>query len=109
MSLYTLPNSTSGIDLIFTDTMTTLPSFTPMILLFVFFTILLGGIGRQKQRLGTADYPMWMVIASLGTFLTATIMTMATGFINLAWYTIVIAITILSAVLLFLDRKPSEV
>ena len=108
MSLYTLPNATKGIDTIVQDTITAVPSFPPMILIFVFMVVFLGGITRQKSRLGTADYPMWATVSSLATFLIAILMSLGTGFINLTWLSVVVAITIMSGVWLFLDRKASE-
>jgi len=107
--LYTIPNSTAGIDEIATQTVSTVSSFTPLLLAFVFFTILLGGIARQKARTGTSDYALWSVVASLGTFMVATIMTMISGMINLTWYAVIISITIASAFWLFMDRRQSEV
>lgn len=107
--LYTLPNSTSGFDQIIVDTATNVPSFAPLILFFIFFVIMVGGIARQKMRTGTADYAMWAVTASLITFLATLILSTTTGIIRLDWLVIVIVITIFSGVWLFLDRRQSEV
>ena len=109
MSLYDLPNATTGIDDIVVQTVTAVPSLTPLILAFVFFVVFLGGIGRQKARIGTADYPMWATVASMSTFMIALIMTMIEGIIRLDWLVVVIVITIFSGAWLFLDRKQSEV
>ena len=109
MSLYNLPNATSGVDAILVDTATAMPSLTPLILLFTFFVVWLGGMARQKLRVGTTDAALWCVVASLATFMTATIMTMISGIISLAWYSIVITITILAGFWLFMDRRQSEV
>jgi len=109
MSLYDLPNSTTGMDDILVETITAVPSFTPLLLLFVFFVVFLGGISRQKLKTGTADYAMWSVVASLATFMIALIMSMVEGIIRLDWLIIVVAVTIFSGVWLFLDRRQSEV
>ena len=107
--LYDLPNNTSGMDQILVDTVTAVPSFAPLLLVFVFFVVFLGGIGRQKLRTGTADYSMWCVIASLSTFMITLIMSTISGIIRLDVLVIVTAVTIMSGVWFFLDRKPQEV
>jgi len=113
--LYELPNATSGLDAIVVQLINTGEDsgsgfgFIPLLLAFVFFTIFLSGIGKQKARTGTADYPMWSVIASLATFFTTLILSLYTGFIHVSWLVIMVVITIFSAVWLFLDRKISEV
>ena len=107
--LYDLPNSTAGMDSILVQTMNISPYLSPMLLLFVFFTVFLGGMARQKLRTGIADAPVWAVIASMSMFLIALIMTMITGLIGLDTLVIVIVLTIFSAVWLFLDKRSSEV
>ena len=107
--LYAMPNATSGIDEIAKQTITAVPTFVPMLLAFVFFVIFLGGISRQKARTGTADYPLWSVIASISIYLIALMLTLAEGLIRLDWLAIVTVITIFSGVWFFLDRKASEV
>ena len=98
MSLYNLPNATSGIDDIAIQVITAVPSLTPLILLFVFFVVFIGGIARQSSRSVTADYPMWSVIASISTLMIALLMSLKEGFIRLEWLVIVIVITIFSGV-----------
>ncbi len=109
MSLYDLPNSTSGLDAIVVDTVTAMPSLTPLILLFTFFVVWLGGMARQRMRTGTADAALWCVVGSLATFMIAMIMTMIEGIIRLEWLAVVIVITILSGFWLFMDRKQGEI
>jgi len=109
MSLYNLPNATTGADDILVQTVTAVPGIASLLLVFVFFVVFLGGVGRQKARSGTADYPMWSVTASLSTFLVALIMSLVAGLINLDWLIIVTVITIFSGVWLFLDRRQGEV
>ena len=107
--LYNLPNATSGADAILSQTTNVFPSFTPLILFFVFGVVFLGGITRQKLRTGTADYSAWAIIASIATLLPALLFSVSSGFIRLDWLLIVISLNILSAVWFFLDRKASEV
>lgn len=109
LELYTISGNTTGIDNILIDTIASVPAFTPLLLLFVFFVVFLGGIGKQKARTGTADYPMWATVASISMFITALIMTLAEGIIRLEWLVIVVVITIFSGVWLFLDKRGSEV
>lgn len=106
--LYNLPNATSGADTILVETVRVVPSFTSLLLAFVFFVVFLGGIARQKARSGTADYPMWSVVASLSMFLVSLILTMTSGLLSLDILVVVVVITIFSAVWFFLDRKSSE-
>lgn len=107
--LYNLPNSTSGFDAIATETIEVIPNFASYIMVFVFFIVFLGGVMRQKLKTGTADAPLWAVIASISTLLVALVLSVSSGFINLGWLAIVTVITIFSGVWLFLDRRQSEV
>lgn len=107
--LYELPNATTGLDDILVETATAIPSFAPLLMVFVFFVVFLGGAGMQSRRLGTADYPMWAVVASMAVFMLALLMSVIEGLLRLEWLVIVLVITIFSGVWLFLDRKQSEV
>ena len=107
--VYTLPNATSGGDAIAIQTVSALPSLTPLLLAFVFFTVWLGGISRQKIRTGEADYPLWAVVASLACLMVSLVLSTISGLIQLDWLVIVIVITIFSGVWLFLDRKDGGV
>jgi len=104
LELYTLPNATQP-DEIITQIITQVPSFTPLLLAFIFFTIFIGGIVRQSMKIGTADYSMWAVIAAIGTLITTLIMTTATGFVNLSWLVVVVVVTIFCGLWFFLDRS----
>jgi hypothetical protein len=108
MTLYNISNNTGGMDNILVDTMTSVGSFIPLLLVFTFFVVFLGGIGRQKARTGTADFPMWAVVASISTLLLSLIMTLVEGLIRLEWLSIIIVVTIFSGVWLFLDKKNGE-
>ena len=107
--LYDLPNATSGIDAIASQTFTTFPWVTPLVLLFVYLIVFLGGMTRQKARTGTSDYSAWSILASIATFIIALLFSVNSGFIRLDWLVIVVSLTILSAVWFFLDRRPSEI
>ena len=108
--LYSLPNSTAGIDAIVLQM--TQGSFYWLIPLFLFFTftiVFIGGITRQKIKTGTADYSVWAVLASIATLLPALLFSVTAGFIRLDWLVIVVSLNILSAIWFFLDRKITEV
>jgi len=107
--LYNLPNSTSGMDQITSDLLVQVPFVTPLILLFVFLLIFIGGIVRQTVRTGSADYPSWAVVASISTLLPTLALSVSSGFINLDVLIIVVTLNILSATWLFLDRRITEV
>jgi hypothetical protein len=107
--LYNLPNETSGFDNILLQIASTIPPFIPLILFFVWAFVFLGGVGAQSRRMGSADYPMWSVIASISTLLVSLILSVTAGFIRLEWLAIVITITIFSSIWFFLDRKYTEI
>ena len=107
--IYDLPNSTSGIDTIATQTITAVPAFTPLFLLFIFFLVFIGGSSRQKAKTGTADFPLWSVIAGISALMIALLMSTITGIIQLQYLIITVVITIFCGVWFFLDRRPSEV
>lgn len=106
--LYNLPNSTSGIDNIIIQTITVVPGFAPLFLLFIFFTVLLSGSAQQKARTGIADFPMWSVVASISCLLIALLMSTISGIIQLDYLIVVVVITIFSGIWLFLDHRQSE-
>ena len=108
LELYTLPNSTTGIDQIFKQTITALPGLPSLILAFVWFVVFLGGMGQQKLRTGLSEASTWAVIASMSIFLLSLLMTSTTGIISLSTLGVVIAITILSGVWLFFDKRQGE-
>ena len=107
--IYNLPNETSGIDAIVIQTFELFPWLGALFLMFTFLTVFLGGITRQKIRSGTADYPVWSIIASLSILIIALLFSVSAGFIRLDWLIIVISLNILSAIWLFLDKKSSEI
>ena len=107
--LFDLPNATGGLDAIAVQTVAAVPALFPLMMFFVFMVVFLGGIARQKMASGTADYPMWSVVASLSTYMVALILTLFEGLIRLDWLVIITTVTIFSGVWLFLDRRASEV
>lgn len=107
--LYNLPNATTGIDAITIQMFESFPFLGALVLLFVYLTVFIGGITRQTIRSGTADYSAWAIIAGMATLLPALLFSINSGFIQLDWLIIVVAVNILSAVWFFMDRKPSEV
>jgi hypothetical protein len=109
LDLYTLPNSTSGIDQILVDTITVIPQLPYLILMFVWFVIFLGGMGQQKMRLGVAETSTWALVSSLAIFFLTLLMSIPSGIINLTDLGIVVAITILSAVWFFFDKRQGEI
>ena len=106
--LYSIPNATTGMDDILIQEQAAVPSFIPLILLFVFFVVFLGGVIRQKARTGTADYSLWALLGCLTTFFTSLLMSVIQGLVNLFWLGIIIFLTIFAAVWFFIDRKPQE-
>lgn len=107
--LFTMPNSTGGMDEILTQSASSMSGITPLLLLFTFLVVAIGGIWRQSLRTGTADYSMWFVIASLLTFLLALMMSVIEGLIRIEYLVIVVVITIFSGIWFFLDRDNSGV
>jgi len=107
--LYSLPNSTVGVDAIAKQTISLFPGFTSMMLFFIFLVVFLGGIARQKTRTGTADYSAWAILASISTLLLALLFSVSSGFISLDVLVIVVTLNILSAIWFFLDKRVTEV
>jgi len=108
--LYSIPNSTSGLDsIVLQMTEGSFYWLVPMILFFTFMIIFVGGITRQKIKTGTSDYSVWAVLASIATLLPALLFSVTAGFIRLDWLVIVVSLNILSAIWFFLDRKITEV
>ena len=107
--LYEIPNATSGIDNIAVQLVSAVPGFTPLLLLFVFFMVFLGGSARQKARTGNADFPQWALVGSLASFVIALLLSTISGLILLDYLVITVVITIFCGVWFFLDKKQSEV
>jgi len=110
MSIYNLPNNTTGLDGLVTQ-MTTgnFHWFVPIILFFVWIVVFLGGITRQKAKTGRADYSGWCIISSLSILLVALFFSISTGFMSLDRLIIVVTFNLFSAVWFFFDRKANEI
>lgn len=106
--LYNQPNLTSGIDGAIITTATAVPIFPIMLLMFVYFVVFLGGSANQKRRIGYADYPFWAVLSGMTITFLSLILTLQAGIINLTTLSIVIAVTIMSAVWFFLNKQKGE-
>jgi hypothetical protein len=102
--LYTLPNNTTGMDDILVQSALAMHSIIPLFLMFIFFTIWVGGIWRQSIKTGAVDPSLWCVIASISTFLVALLMSVVEGLIPLPSLIIITVVTIFSGVWFFLDR-----
>jgi len=109
MSLYDTPNLTSGIDDALIDVIGEVGVFVPMLLLFVFGIVFIGGMNSQKRRVGYVDTPMWAVLSSLSTLLVALGLSLVSGGIQLQVLAIVVAITVGSGIWFFLDRSRNEI
>lgn len=106
---YETPNLTGGFDDVVVDLAGGVPSFVPMLLFFIFSIVMIGGSANQFRRSGTTDVPMWMTMAGLVTTSIALLMTLKDGIINLPTLSIVLTVTIASALWLFLSRSRQEI
>lgn len=106
--LFNQPNLSSGIDEAIVSTASAVPIFPIMLLAFIFFVVFVGGSANQKRRIGSADYPFWMILASLSMTMVALIFTLTSGIINSVVLSIVIGITILSGLWFFLSKARGE-
>jgi hypothetical protein len=106
--LFEQPNLSAGLDDALISSAHSVPAFPIMILVFIFFTILLGGSTAQKRRTGSPDIPMWSAMAGLSTTFVALIMTIGTGMIDLVTLGIVIAITIMCGFWFFMSKVKGE-
>jgi len=105
---YQQPNLSAGIDDVLVDIATTVNIFVPMLLLFIFSVVLIGGVISQKRREGVGDFPMWATMASISTLMVALPLTLTTGMIQLEYLVILVVITLFSGFWLFTDRNRNE-
>lgn len=108
MALYDTPNLTTGIDQAIVDIAGTVPIFTPLFLVFVYFTILFSGMNAERKRRGSSDMAMWSTVASLSIFIISLALTLTAGLIDLLTLSVVASITIISGVWLFFSRNRNE-
>jgi hypothetical protein len=107
--IFQQPNLTTGVDDAIVDVATAVPTFPIMILFFTFFTVLFGGMASQNRRTGTADLPMWSLLASLSTLLMSLLMTIKEGIISGWVLGIVIALNILIGFWYFMSKGKGEI
>lgn len=108
-NIYTIPNISEGIDNAIVDTVQEVSIFTPMFLIFVWFTVFLGGYLSERRRTGGGNSAVWSTIASLSTLLITLPLTLTTGLIDLTTLVIVVVITIASGFWLFMDKSRGEI
>lgn len=109
MPLYTPPNLTGGIDDAILDTAASVPALPIGLLVFTFFTVLVGGSSMQNRRTGYADIPLWSLLASVSILLLSLIMTMKKGLIDGSVLGIVVAITIITGLWYFMSNGRNQV
>jgi hypothetical protein len=107
-NLYEIPNATGGVDAILVNTANVVPSFFPMMLLFVFMVVLIGGSTAQRRRTGFADFPMWSVIASVSTLMITLPLTLVVGIIQIEVLAVVVAVTLMSGLWFFMSKSRGE-
>ena len=109
MPIYTLPNATGGIDQTLVSVATQIPVFVPMLLVFVWIVVFLGGSNSQKKRTGNSDMPMWSVMASLSVLMISLALSVKEGLMSLDVLGMVVGLNILCALWLFFDRRNTEI
>lgn len=107
--IYPLPNLTSGLDGAIVEVSTAVPAFPIMTLVFVFFTVLLGGSASQNKRQGYADIPLWSLMASVSMFLVSLVMTLKAGILPSWVFGIVVSINILIGFWYFMSRGKGDI
>ena len=107
-NLYTQPNLTGGLDQNLVEVVSTVPSFIPGLLLFVFGVVFLAGSSTQRARAGFSDNQMWAVLASISTLLVSLLLTLIPGLINIETLGVVVAVNIFSGLWLFLSKARGE-
>lgn len=105
---YNLPNSTSGIDSTMVELATAVPAFIPLLLVFVYSIILLGGYNAQRRREVNADLQQWNILAGLATLMVALLLSTTKGLMNGTILGVVIAINILNAIWYFFSKGRFE-
>jgi len=104
---YTLYDSSAGFDVAIVQTTTQVGAFLPMLLLFVWIIIFLGGVRGQTRRTGSAETPLWAALASMATFMLSLIFTLVIES-NVMMSTILgitLGLTILTGVWAFMSSK----
>lgn len=102
---YTLWNGTAGLDDSIIGVAGAVTGYIPMLLVFVWFLVFLGGISSQSRRRGFADIPVWSALASLSTFLVTMILAIKPGLVNPVILGVVLGLTIMTGVWAFLSNQ----
>jgi len=108
MSLYNLPNATNGLDSILIEVIAEVPSIMIMFSFFVYFFVLIVGMGMQAKRSGNADAPLWSTLAGVSTVFLNLLFSLGTGIVNPIVLSVSIAVTLFSALWLFLNKGRFE-
>jgi len=106
--LYDAPNLSTGMDEVIVGIATTIPAFTPMLLMFVFIVVTIGSSTAQRKRSGSIDFAAATILGSIAMLLIALPMTLISGLINLEILSIVITINILSGIWFFMSHRSNE-
>ena len=108
MSLYNLPNSTGGLDNILIQVVAEVPSFMVLFTMFTYFFVFLSGMSLQKRSSGIADAPLWSTLGFISASFLNLILSLGSGVVNPSVLGIMVALTMFSALWLFLDRGRNE-
>lgn len=104
-SPYTIPEvNTTGIDNVLTTVSSSVPIFTPFLLLFVFALVFILGYKKSREQ-GAGDAPAWATTAGIITTIVALILSLGNGIINTATLVSTIVITILCGAWLFSSNE----
>jgi len=105
MPIYNAPNiSGNGIDGALSGISQSVSVFVPMLLTFIFFVVFITGYKKQRETTGFADAPLWGTIAGVITSITALLLSMGEGIINLPTLIPTIVITLAFGIWLFSSR-----
>jgi ABC-type multidrug transport system permease subunit len=105
---YNLPNATSGIDSVLSQTASSVPAFIPMLLSFVYFLVLIGGFNAQRRKEVNADFSQWNLLAALSTLMITLLLSTGQGLMNGTILSVVVALNILSGIWYFFSRGRFE-
>lgn len=105
MAKYDFPTlNNTGVDEVLIQTAESVSIFTPMLLAFIFLIVMVTGYRKQRLNTGVGDAPLWGTIAGVVTTLTALILSLGVGMVDLSTLVIVIVITIVMAIWLFASK-----
>jgi len=102
--MYNITNSTDITEVI-VSIAENVPSLFPMLLLFIYATITLGGAFANQRRVGFTNIPMWLSIGGLVTTTSAFILFIVDGLISLAWVGVFVAVTLFSVLWFFFSGE----